>query len=190
MSNKCNGNYECFGKEDENRSTCPNHIRSGDLVGLQSRCKRGLWLSRDGVDKEYCRMKTCPGEGIEEKVGCEWEKFYIVGVGLQEGSLIKDAAKIAFYRRSFGWLSCGCNFQWCYTKLCLGAYKNVSLSTQCHSEVFYIFMTHSKKVVLKNDLYVNIRATKCHEWISEYHGDYVRSQEYEGSCEIWQIQKV
>ena len=60
----CDGNDDCGNNDDESRSRCPNHIRSGDMIALRSNAKSNQWLScwcTINCDVDRCKLRGCPG---------------------------------------------------------------------------------------------------------------------------------
>lgn len=141
----CDGNNDCLNNDDESRSQCPNHIRSGDTIALRSNAKANQWLScyctvNCGVDR--CKLRGCPGSQMtgNDWNSCSGERFTLYLTHYRPGEPVRYGDSIALYYGAGHWLSCWGSGGVCPTRSCPGYGRWDSSDTKsCRGERFWIY---------------------------------------------------
>ena len=146
----CDGDNDCGNNDDESRSRCPDLIRSGDMIALESNSKRGKWLNcycTMNCGKDRCRLGTCPGS---EMSGSDWnicgsERFRLYLTNGNHGDAVRSGDRIAIqygwnYQTKRGnWLSCYVSGSVCPTRPCPGLEWDSADIKNCRGEMFWIY---------------------------------------------------
>jgi hypothetical protein len=148
----CDGHDNCGNGDDESKSRCPNIIRTGDMIAMESNSKRGQWLScyctvNCGYDR--CRLRGCPGNTMEgndwTSAGCPGERFRFYGIDGSHGQAVHHGDRVAIqygwdYSTGRGnWLSCWVSGSVCPTSPCPGLHWEPEDTEKCRGERFWIF---------------------------------------------------
>ena len=146
----CDGDNDCWNNDDESRSRCPDLIRSGDMIALESNSKRGKWLNcycTMNCGKDRCTLGTCPGS---EMSGSDWnncgsERFRLYLTNGNHGEAVRSGDRIAIqygwnYETKRGnWLSCWVSGSVCPTRPCPGLEWDSEDNENCRGEYFWIY---------------------------------------------------
>lgn len=169
MKQVCDGRNDCGNGDDENRSTCPNLIRSGDMVALMNNGHPGQWLScyctvKCWFSDKHCKLRGCPGSRMDagDWSKCFGERFYLYMLGHDDGEPILSGSSVAL---QYGWdqstdrgnwLSCWVRGSVCPTRTCPG-YSWDSWDTEhCRGEYFWIFAP-DRHTSCSSDIYSNCK---------------------------------
>ncbi|XP_064627920.1 SE-cephalotoxin-like [Lineus longissimus] len=101
----CDNDNDCGNFDDERRIHCPNFIRSGDMVALESNNQRSKWLScycTVNCGEDRCKLRGCPGSTMDSHdwYDCAGERFMFYAIDRSDGQVVRHGDRVAF---QYGW---------------------------------------------------------------------------------------
>ena len=146
----CNGDNDCGNNDDDSRSRCPDLIRSGDMIALESNSQPGKLLNcycTMNCGKDRCTLGTCPGSEMSgsDWNNCDSERFRLYLTDGSHGEAVRSGDRIAIQygwndeTKRGNWLSCWGSGSVCPTRPCPGLTWDPADNEKCRGEYFWIY---------------------------------------------------